>query len=205
MNIKESEFAGSFTDYRKCPAPVLPEYAFIGRSNVGKSSLINMICQRQALAHVSREPGKTRSMNYFNINKAWYLVDLPGYGYAKLPKTLRIQWETMTREYMSYRANLQCAFLLIDSCVPPQAIDLEFANSLGEWQVPFVLVFTKSDRKKAEKNQRAGFLREFEQAFLETWEAMPPYFITSAETGAGRDEILDFIQDTNLNFTKPTI
>lgn len=209
MNIKDVAFVGSYTDYKKCPEPVIPEYAFIGRSNVGKSSLINMLVQRNELAHVSKEPGKTRSINYFGVNfqnpnqQSWYLVDMPGYGYAKLPKTLRAQWEDMTEQYMRHRPNLQAAFLLIDSCVPPQPIDIAFANKLAEWQTPFILVFTKTDRKKSIQNQKEGFLKDFEAEMLKTWEAMPQYLMTSSEIQKGRIEILDIISEINNNYKKP--
>jgi GTP-binding protein len=202
MIITNPAYLGSYTSHTKGPAPKVPEYAFIGRSNVGKSSLINMLCQRKGLALVSSSPGKTRSMNYFDIDKKWFLVDLPGYGYAKLPKTLRHQWQGMTEDYMRQRENLQCVFLLIDSCVPPQEIDIQFANLLGEWGVPFVLVFTKVDRKKAITNLREGFMAQFEAAFLEHWEAMPQYFLTSAESGQGREELGEFIRHLNENFNK---
>lgn len=186
------------------PTLEVAEYAFIGRSNVGKSSLINMICQREGLAMVSGQPGKTRAVNFFRINehlnKGWHLVDLPGYGYAKLPKTLRAEWQEMTQRYFCERAQLQCVFLLIDSCIEPQEIDLEFANQLGEWQVPFVIVFTKVDRKKARENLKDGFLPKFEAAFLQSWEAMPQYFLTSANTQQGRDEICQMIGSVNEQF-----
>jgi GTP-binding protein len=206
MQILDAVYEGSYTSTAKAPAPKVPEYAFIGRSNVGKSSLINMICQRKSLAMVSKEPGKTRSMNYFVIDKKWHLVDLPGYGYAKLPKTLRHQWQGMTEDYMRNRENLMCVFLLIDSGVPPQDLDLEFANLLGEWQVPFVLVFTKVDRKKSQQNLREGFMQKFEEAFLEHWEQMPQYFLTSSEMGQGREELCEFIRNLNEQFhsTTPT-
>lgn len=200
MQVTDAVFIDSYIDHEKAPAPLVPEYAFIGRSNVGKSSLINMICQKNGLALVSSQPGKTKAMNFFKINKKWNLVDLPGYGYAKLPKTLRHQWEGMTENYMRHRENLMCVFLLVDSGIPPQKIDIEFANLLGEWQVPFVIVFTKTDRKKSQQNIREGFLKKFEEAFLEHWEAMPTYFFTSSERGEGREEICDFIQGMNEQF-----
>ena len=200
MIIKTSDYIGSYTSHEQCPEASKPEFAFIGRSNVGKSSLINMLCQRNALAHVSKEPGKTRAMNHFLINESWYLVDLPGYGYAKLPKHWRQTWDEMTANYMSQRPNLQCAFLLIDSCVPPQEIDLEFANKLGEWKTPFVIAFTKSDRKKSHQNIKDGFFKAFEDAFLQSWAALPQTFLTSAEDHSGRDEILHFINNLNTDF-----
>ncbi len=204
MQIKSANFVGSFTEVAKLPVLDIPEYAFIGRSNVGKSSLINMVCQREGLAMVSGTPGKTKAINFFRINehqnKGWHLVDLPGYGYAKLPKSLREEWQEMTRHYFCERPQLQCVFLLVDSCIEPQELDLEFADQLGEWQVPFVIVFTKVDRKKARENLKGGFMSAFEAEFLKSWEAMPQMIMSSAEKGQGRDEICQMIALTNEQF-----
>lgn len=201
MLIKTAEFVGSYVDVGACPAPNKPEYAFIGRSNVGKSSLINMLCQTKDMARTSGQPGKTQTINHFEINKQWYLVDLPGYGYAKVPKHLRGSWEKMIGDYLCTRPNLMCAFLLIDSCVPPQEKDLEFAAWLAEHQVPFVLVYTKTDRKKAKKNESG--IPAFQKAMLEHWAQMPQEFITSSEKAIGREELLDFIEATNALFSEP--
>ena len=146
--IHEAEFVGSFANERQCPKDNKPEYAFIGRSNVGKSSLINMLCERKSLAKVSNRPGKTQTLNYFLIDKHWYIVDLPGYGYAKISKSKRFEWEKMIEGYLLLRKTLGCAFVLIDLNVPPQQIDIEFVNWMGKMKVPFVLVFTKTDRLK---------------------------------------------------------
>jgi GTP-binding protein len=193
MKIKHVAFVGSFPKLALCPKGEVPEFAFIGRSNVGKSSLINMLCG-QRVAHVSNTPGKTQTLNYFLINNSWHLVDLPGYGYAKVGRKLRDTFGEMVEEYLSQSPNLFCAFLLIDSCVPPQKIDLEFANWMGELGLPFALVFTKTDRKKV-KRENERFFEDFKAAFLENWEALPPSFLSSAETGDGREFILDFIQE----------
>ena len=198
MIIKTAEFVGSYPSIKLCPTDEKPEYAFIGRSNVGKSSLINMLVNISNLAHTSSTPGKTQTLNYFDINKQWYLVDLPGYGFAKTPKNIRHNWERMMDEYLVERLTMQCAFLLIDSCVPAQEVDLEFANWMGENQIPFVIVFTKADKKKAKQNK--GFLKQFQEEFLQSWEAFPTYFISSANKKEGRDEILDFIDDINKQY-----
>jgi len=195
MEIKEAEFVMSNSDVRKCPAPDRPEYAFIGRSNVGKSSLINMLTNKKSLAKTSGKPGKTRLINHFLINKEWYLVDLPGYGYAQVPKAERLKWETMLRNYILKRENLYCLFVLIDSRHEAQQVDLEFMEWLGVSEIPFNIVFTKTDKLKPaelEENMKA-----YEEKMFETWEQMPGYFISSAETGAGKEEILGFIDDVN--------
>lgn len=191
--INSSIFSSSHAKVAQCPKGERPEFAFIGRSNVGKSSLINMLTQRKELARTSGTPGKTQLINYFTINHSWYLTDLPGYGYAKRSKKTRSKWETRTENYFLRRQQMTCAFVLVDSNVPPQEIDLEFINWLGEYGVPFVLVFTKTDRKKS---RDGGSVEEFKTKLLETWEELPPVFITSAVSTAGRDEILDFIANT---------
>ncbi len=198
MIIKTIKFVGSFPDIISCPKAERPEFAFIGRSNVGKSSLINMVTGIDGLARISSTPGKTQHLNFFDIDNKWYIVDLPGYGYAKTPKRVRQAFKKMTEDYLALRETLQCAFLLIDSCIPPQDTDIEFANWMGENQVPFVLVFTKTDKKKAQKNQ--NYLENFQKEFMKYWEEFPMYFITSSESKTGRTEILRFIDDLNRNF-----
>jgi GTP-binding protein len=198
MIIKNIKFLGSFPSLKLCPKAELPEYAFIGRSNVGKSSLINMITGVEGLAHTSSTPGKTQHLNFFNINNGWCIVDLPGYGYARTPKNIRESFKKMTEDYLSKRSTMLCAFLLIDSCVPPQEADIDFANWMGENQVPFVLVFTKTDRKKAHKN--SNFVNEFKIEFLKYWNEFPNYFISSSDKKVGREEILKFIEETNRDY-----
>ena len=195
MIIKDAEFVISNTDVDKCPKSKMPEYAFIGRSNVGKSSLINMITGRNFLAKVSVKPGKTRVINHFLINKEWYLVDLPGYGFAHASKTDRQKWEQFIRKYMLHRESLYCIFVLIDSRHEPQKIDLEFMQWLGETEIPFVIVFTKTD--KLSKSKIGQFKQEYADKLLETWEELPDMFVSSSETGIGRDEILSFIERVN--------
>jgi GTP-binding protein len=195
MIIKEAEFVISCTDIDKCPKSKLPEYAFIGRSNVGKSSLINMLTGRNFLAKVSVKPGKTRVINHFLINKEWYLVDLPGYGFAHASKVDRQKWEQFIRKFLLHRENLFCIFVLIDSRHEPQRIDLDFMEWLGEKEIPFVIVFTKTD--KLTKTKLSQFELEYAEKLMETWVETPQMFITSSETGLGRDEILDFIEKVN--------
>ncbi|MFK8161952.1 MAG: ribosome biogenesis GTP-binding protein YihA/YsxC [Lewinella sp.] len=191
-DIINSKFSSSHAQIKQAPKSNRPEFAFIGRSNVGKSSLINMLCARKELARTSGTPGKTQLINYFMINNSWYLTDLPGYGYAKRSKKTRTKWETRTEDYFRNREQMLCAFVLVDSNVPPQLIDLEFINWLGEYGVPFVLVFTKTDRKKS---RDGGSVEAFKTKLLETWEELPPIFITSAVNGNGRKEIIAFIED----------
>lgn len=195
MDIQHVAFAGSYPRETLCPKDGKPEFAFIGRSNVGKSSLINMLCGRKAIAHTSKKPGKTQLLNYFLVDSSWYLVDLPGYGYAKISKRQRQQWEKMIQNYLVKRPTLQCAFVLIDSRIPPQKIDLEFINWLGEMQIPFVLAFTKSDKPKP--RQLEENIETFRATLLEQWETLPQQFVTSAVQGTGKEEILDFIGATN--------
>jgi len=198
MIIKTIKFLGSFPALKNCPKSERPEFAFIGRSNVGKSSLINMITGIDGLARTSSTPGKTQHLNFFDVDAKWFIVDLPGYGFAKTPGHVRQSFKRMTDEYLLKRENLQCAFLLIDSCVPPQEADLAFADWMGENQVPFVIVFTKTDKKKSQKND--NFLDNFKKAMLERWEEFPTYFISSAENKTGRTEILSFIENINNAF-----
>jgi GTP-binding protein len=195
MIIKDAQFICSNTQVEKCPETDLPEYAFIGRSNVGKSSLINMLTGRNKLAKTSSFPGKTQLINHFMINNSWYLVDLPGYGWAKVSKDSREKWGKMIKAYMRLRTNLVCVFVLIDSRHEPQASDLEFIELLGSLEVPFVLVFTKTDKQSANKTDQniAAFCRKMR----ETWDELPQFFKTSSAEKAGRDEILDFIEATN--------
>lgn len=196
--IHEAEFVGSYPNERQCPKDNKPEYAFIGRSNVGKSSLINMLCERKSLAKVSNRPGKTQTLNYFLIDKHWYIVDLPGYGYAKISKSKRFEWEKMIEGYLLLRKTLGCAFVLIDLNVPPQQIDMEFVNWMGKMNVPFVLVFTKTDRLK--KNGINRNLEAFKKEMHKYWNELPQYFLTSSEKSLGRTEILEFINSVNKQF-----
>jgi len=191
MEINSAEFVASFPKESLCPTDGKAEFAFIGRSNVGKSSLINMLT-RKGLAKVSATPGKTQLLNFFLINHTWYLVDLPGYGYARLSKDKRRSLSNMIDGYLLRRQTLALAFVLIDSNLPPMKIDLDFVNGLGEHQVPFALAFTKADRigKVTLENNIAAFMARLS----ETWETLPPYFITSAERRTGKEEILDYIQ-----------
>ncbi len=201
MTIKTSEFVMSSTNPDACPPPEFPEYAFIGRSNVGKSSLINMLCQRKGLAKTSGRPGKTQTINHFVINKEsepWYLADLPGYGYAKTSKKLQLQWNEFTRKYLLHRSNLMYLFVLIDARLEPQKIDLEFMQWCGVKGIPFVMVFTKND--KLSSSQMGKNMRQYKNEMLKVWEALPPHVITSSVTGLGRDDLLNIIADTNPLF-----
>ncbi|QIA08937.1 ribosome biogenesis GTP-binding protein YihA/YsxC [Draconibacterium halophilum] len=195
MEIKEAQFVMSNTEVDKCPAPDRPEYAFIGRSNVGKSSLINMLTNKRSLAKISGRPGKTRLINHFLINKEWYLVDLPGYGYAQVPKAERLKWEKMLKNYILKRENLYCLFVLIDSRHEAQKVDLEFMEWLGISEIPFNIVFTKTDKLKPKELENK--LKAYEEKMFAIWETMPGYFISSAEKGTGKDEILGLIADVN--------
>ncbi len=191
--IKEASFVISNTDYKKCPKPDKKEFAFIGRSNVGKSSLINMLTSRKNLAKTSGKPGKTQLINHFLIDQTWYLVDLPGYGYAKTSKTKRGEWGKMIEEYLINRQNLQLVFVLIDSRLDPQRIDLEFINWLGEHGIPLALVFTKADKQSVNKTQAS--VAKFRKTLLRDWAELPPWFITSAENGTGKEELTAYIDD----------
>ena len=195
MEITSAEFVISNTDYRKCPDTNFPEYAFIGRSNVGKSSLINMLTGHKGLAMTSARPGKTLLINHFLINKSWYLVDLPGYGYAKRDRKSQEQIKQIIESYILRREQMTCLFLLVDSRLEPQRIDLTFIEWLGENGVPFAIVFTKADKLGS------GKLKLNIQAYLEKlqeqWEELPPYFITSSEDRTGRNELLNYITKIN--------
>lgn len=195
MEITSAEFIISNTDYRKCPEPTFPEYAFIGRSNVGKSSLINMLTSNQKLAKVSGKPGKTQTINHFLINKDWYLVDLPGYGYAQTTKKDRQKWQAFISEYIRKRENLYCLFILIDCRHEPQKIDLEFIMWAGQQGIPISLIFTKTD--KLSKTALKTNIDNYKQRLLDDWEELPPIFCTSSEKNIGRDEVLDFIETVN--------
>lgn len=198
MKINYANFVISSPDVNKCPAPDKPEYAFIGRSNVGKSSLINMLTGRKKLAKISSTPGKTMLINHFKINDQWYLVDLPGYGFAKRSKTERFKWEKMIRKYILNRTNMLTLFLLIDIRIEPQKIDLEFIDWLGASSIPFAIAFTKADKLK--KIQVENNLASYKKKLSETWEELPAIMVTSATTGLGRDEVLGFIEKTNEVF-----
>lgn len=198
MVIKSAEYLISNENYEKCPKPNLPEYAFIGRSNVGKSSLINMLANNEKLAKTSATPGKTTLINHFVINKDWYLVDLPGYGYAKRSMAQRKTWEKMIENYLRKRENLVNVFVLVDSRHTPQAIDLEFVNQLGEWEIPFTLVFTKAD--KTTQAETSKNVKAFLNRLRENWEFLPQHFVTSTVKKMGRDAILGFIDENNAMF-----
>ncbi|MDH5474220.1 MAG: ribosome biogenesis GTP-binding protein YihA/YsxC [Cyclobacteriaceae bacterium] len=191
MKITSSQFVISNTDYNKCPKPDLPEFAFIGRSNVGKSSLINMLTDKSKLAKTSSKPGKTQLINHFIINSNWYLVDLPGYGWAKVSKSEKIKWKIMINDYFIHRKNLSLAFVLIDSRLDPQRIDIEFINNLGESGIPLALIFTKSDKQT--KNKTDSSIAKFKNELLKSWDEVPPYFVTSAEKHTGKKEVLNYI------------
>lgn len=199
MIVKSAEYVQSVTDWKKCPSPTLPEYAFIGRSNVGKSSLINMLVRNNKLAKTSSKPGKTQTINHFLINKDWYLVDLPGYGYASISKTMREKWQKMINDYLVCRENLQLVFVLVDSRLEPQKIDIDFINALGESGVPFSIIFTKTDKLSAGKVQ--GNVQRFKNKLMETWEELPFMLLTSSETGKGRNEVLQYIEEINTNYS----
>lgn len=214
MFIKSSDYVISSPDYTNCPAPDRPEYAFIGRSNVGKSSLINMLTGNQKLAKTSGSPGKTQMINHFAIESwkgqvapigykkpdLWYIVDLPGYGFAKVSQTSRRKWEQMIENYLRKRENLVSVFVLIDGRHEPQKIDLEFVDQLRKWEIPFTIAFTKSDKE----NQRtvANNVKYFFEAMRKTWQFLPQHFVTSATKKQGKDKILTFIEECNDQFYK---
>jgi GTP-binding protein len=199
MIVKSAEFICSNTQVSKLPPPEKPEYAFIGRSNVGKSSLINMLTAKKGLAKTSQTPGKTQLINHFLINDEWFLVDLPGYGYARISKSKKEDWNKFIRFYLDKRESLQCVMVLIDSRLEPQKIDLEFCNWLGEHGLPFVIIFTKADKQSGLKTDQN--VAQFKRKLTETFDPMPEYFITSAENKLGRDEVLGFIDSINAKFT----
>ncbi|MEM1003108.1 MAG: ribosome biogenesis GTP-binding protein YihA/YsxC [Bacteroidota bacterium] len=195
MDIKSAEFVMSNSDVTKCPSKPLPEYAFIGRSNVGKSSLINMLTNRKSLAKTSGKPGKTQLINHFIINKNWFLVDLPGYGYARVSKSSKKEFQKFISNYFEQRLQLVYAFVLVDIRHEPQKIDLNFMTYLGEQGIPFGIVFTKADKLKPGAIERN--IEMYKNTLLETWESLPPYFISSSSKQIGKDELLNFIADIN--------
>ena len=195
MDIKSANFVISNSDVKKCPESNIPEYAFIGRSNVGKSSLINMITKRKSLAKTSGRPGKTQLINHFLINQEWHLVDLPGYGYARVSKKEKKTFQKFITDYFKNRKQLISAFILVDSRHEPQKIDLEFMQWLGENMIPFSIVFTKADKLKPNALERN--IEDYQKKLLETWESVPPYFITSSSKEIGRDELLNYIEEIN--------
>jgi GTP-binding protein len=198
LAIREAKHLSSSPGLKECPKPTLPEHAFIGRSNVGKSSLINMLTGKKGLAKTSSTPGKTRLINHFSIDGSWFLADLPGYGYARVSKSVRENWPAMIRNYLEKRRNLVNTFILIDVRLEPQAIDLEFIRWMGEKQLPFSLVFTKCDKLGASKVQAA--VKRYCDRLLEEWEELPEIFTTSATTGYGRVELIRFILTINKVF-----
>lgn len=195
MLIHDAQFVVSNIDYRQCPQDGKPEYAFIGRSNVGKSSLINLLTNRKSLAMTSSTPGKTLLINHFLINNEWYLVDLPGYGYARRGKKERDRLQKRIEEYVLMRTQMTLLFVLVDSRLEPQKIDLAFIEWLGENGIPFALVFTKSDKLSATKLQHQ--IEQYKQTLYKSWEELPPIFVTSSAKGTGRDELLDYIEQIN--------
>ncbi|WP_055435612.1 ribosome biogenesis GTP-binding protein YihA/YsxC [Lacinutrix algicola] len=200
MKIKSAEFVLSNSDVAKCPKDMLPEYAFIGRSNVGKSSLINMLTSRKSLAKTSGRPGKTQLINHFLINKDWYLVDLPGYGYAKVSKSTKKVFQKFITKYFQEREQLVCAFTLVDIRHKPQPIDLDFMQYLGEAGIPFCIIFTKADKLKPKAIER--HVEDYRNVMLETWEEMPRHFITSSSKDIGKEEVLGYIGELNDGMTE---
>ena len=198
MKIKYADFVTSSAKWQQCPEPEKPEYAMIGRSNVGKSSLINMLTGRKKLAKISSTPGKTITINHFVINGEWYLVDLPGYGYAKRSKSERLKWEKMIRGYLLNRENMISVFVLVDSRHEPQKNDLEFFEWLGISKIPFVITFTKAD--KLSKNKLEQNISAYKKTLLKNWEELPTMIVTSSETGQGKDDILNYIEENNELF-----
>jgi GTP-binding protein len=199
MQIKSADFIISNTDYKLCPKADMPEYAFIGRSNVGKSSLINLITNKKQLAKISGKPGKTQLINHFLINKEWYLVDLPGYGYATVSKTQKQEFQKIIFSYLESRENLMCLFVLLDCRHKPQKIDLEFMQWLGEKQIPFVMIFTKID--KLGKTALKKNIENYKTQMLKQWEEIPQTFFASVPKRKGSKGILEFIENTNTRFT----
>ncbi|MDT0552917.1 ribosome biogenesis GTP-binding protein YihA/YsxC [Urechidicola vernalis] len=197
MKIHSANFIISNTDVSKCPKDQLPEYAFIGRSNVGKSSLINALTDHKKLAKTSGKPGKTQLINHFKINDEWFLVDLPGYGYAQVSKSKRKTFQSFIKDYFLQREQLVCTFVLVDSRHEPQKIDLEFMQFLGENGVPFGIIFTKADKLGSSTLNKN--ITKYKKQLLKTWESIPTHFITSSETAMGREDVLNFITEVNKN------
>jgi GTP-binding protein len=202
MIIRSAIFVKSSAILAQCPEPSIPEFAFIGRSNVGKSSLINMVTGWSKLAKISGQPGKTRTINHFIINDEWYLADLPGYGYAKVPAKLRDNWVKEVENYIIRRKNLICLFVLLDSRIKPQVSDLEFMEKVGLSQIPFARVFTKTDKLK--KNNLENSVRQYDDIMLKRWEELPVTFLSSTVNRTGRDEILNFIEQSINNYKNGT-
>jgi GTP-binding protein len=200
MTIKSANFVVSNTDHAKCPPPIKAEFAFIGRSNVGKSSLINMLTGKKDLAMTSSKPGKTQLINHFEINESWYLVDLPGYGYARVSKVKRAKFDQMITSYLSLRPNLVCTFVLLDSRLPLQKLDIEFLEWLGMNELAFAIVLTKYD--KLSQSQLSKNLNNIKKELLEDWAELPTIFITSAEKKRGGEEILKYITENKKYFSK---
>lgn len=198
MEIKQVKFVKSSAELSQCPPSNLPEYVFTGRSNVGKSSLINMLCNRNELAKTSSNPGKTITINHYLVNDNWYLADLPGYGYARRSKEMRAKWEKAMEEYVRGREHLQIVFVLVDSRIDPQANDIEFINDLAEWGVPCAVIFTKTDKNS--QSDTAKNINKFKAELLKYWEELPLLFETSSLKKRGRDTLLDFIEECNKNF-----
>ena len=192
MKIKSATFVKSSTKLSQCPPPTKPEFAFIGRSNVGKSSIINLTIGQKGLAKISSKPGKTQTMNHYEVNNAWYLVDLPGYGFASVSQSTREKWSGMMEQYFLKRENLNCVFVLIDSRIEPQKSDLEFINWLGGNHVPLILILTKID--KISRNELAQSQSKFKKELLKLWDELPPIILSSAKTQVGKNEILDAIE-----------
>jgi len=200
MNITSVKFKGSFPKESACPKSGFTEFAFVGRSNVGKSSLLNYLVGNSSMAQVSSKPGKTQMLNYFEVNEAWYLVDLPGYGYAKISKKHRNSLKKMMHDYLENREMLCCAFVLIDSNISPQKVDLEFIETLGENRVPFSIVFTKSDKSEPEEVKKN--IHDFREKLLETWQFLPDQFVTSSLKGEGGEKLLEYIGQINERATQ---
>jgi len=203
MKIKTAKFVISNTDVSKCPEENIPEYAFIGRSNVGKSSLINMLTNHKNLAKISGKPGKTQLINHFIINEDWFLVDLPGYGFAKVSRNMRNTFQKFLQDYFNNRKQLVCTFVLVDSRHEPQNIDLDFMANLGENGIPFAIVFTKTD--KLNQTTLPKNIANYKKIMLQSWEELPPTFITSSTNQAGKKEILEYIDQINSNFDNESL
>jgi GTP-binding protein len=197
MEITSAEFVSSHADVKKCPPPDKPEYAFIGRSNVGKSSLINMLANKKKLAKISSTPGKTQTINHFIINDNWYLVDLPGYGFANVSRDKRYEFGKMIEQYILQRENLHCLFILVDARHEPQKIDMDFIQWAGEKEIPIAILFTKSD--KLSKSELQKSILRYKATLLKSWDELPPFFITSSTEKKGRTEVLTFIDESLAN------
>lgn len=198
MEIKNVKYLQSVVDWKKCPAATLPEFAFIGRSNVGKSSLINMLANNRSLAKTSSKPGKTQTINHFLVDNRWYLVDLPGYGYAHISKTMREKWSKMILDYIQKRENLQMLFILVDSRIEPQKIDLEFIDKMGELMIPFAIIFTKADKISALKTIQN--VERYKKTLLQSWEELPLMIVSSSLNRKGKEHILELIENINAQY-----